>query len=102
MLPNRYKYKIQLKFFFPICPRENKNLVLFLPDQQSFINGDNMNPSGRSFHTTPQIKEQISSDKMKDLPSQTDKKKRNRKNQQQMQYLMQEYQKDPSWSKETC
>lgn len=30
------------------------------------------------------------------------RKKRNRKNPNQMQYLMQEYQKDPNWSKETC
>ena len=30
------------------------------------------------------------------------KKKRNRKNPNQMTYLMQEYAKDPNWSKETC
>ena len=30
------------------------------------------------------------------------RKKRNRKNPNQMQYLMQEYTKDPNWTKETC
>ena len=35
-------------------------------------------------------------------PAQTDRKKRNRKNPNQMQYLMQEYNKDPNWSKDTC
>ena len=32
----------------------------------------------------------------------TDKKKRNRKNPNQMQYLLREYTKDPNWTKETC
>lgn len=31
-----------------------------------------------------------------------DKKKRNRKNPNQMQYLVQEFAKDPNWTKETC
>ena len=62
-------------------------------------------PAERSYHQVSYQQQQYGYDYSKMMHQNLNnesRKKRNRKNPNQMQYLMQEYSKDPNWTKETC